>query len=415
MRCSLQLNRRSLLASSAAALASLAAPRLARGATARVIVVGGGWGGLGVVRALAGTPGIELVLVEPNSAFVSCPLSIHYIVGTRPFSEFEHSYAAIDALGVRRIQEPVIAIERDRREVVTKSTRLPYDFLVLAPGIEYAEDAIAGFAEARDRLPVGFRPFEQHAVKALVERFLSEGGTFAIAVPKPPYRCPPAPYERACLVAEQLRKRGSKGKVVIVDANPQPLPPPIAKPILEAMRTNYGELIEYLPDHEVKAVDLAKGTLDCGVADVPFSFANVIPPMRAPGLLRQAGLAERWAAVRLPDFRAQADERIWIIGDAAGTPLPKSGHVAFNAGAVVAQAIKRALAGEQVAAGGSELPAGICFAAVTHDRAIMISVESSFVPGEGAKSRFHVDPAPSRESSEAAMNWGRSMWRSMLG
>ncbi|MCS7267551.1 MAG: FAD/NAD(P)-binding oxidoreductase [Geminicoccaceae bacterium] len=409
------VDRRSFLAGAAAG-ALLAAPRPVRAAPARVVVVGGGWGGLGAVRALAGRPGIELVLLEPNPAFVSCPLSIHYIVGERPFSDFEHGYATIDALGVRRIREAAVAIDRDRREVATASARIPYDFLVLSPGVEYVEEAIAGFAQARDRLPVGFRPFEQHAVKALVDRFLSEGGTFAIAVPKPPYRCPPAPYERACLVAEQIKKRGTKGKVVVADANPRPLPPPIAEPILEAMRTTYAGLVEYLPDHEVKAVNFEKGALDCGVVDVPFTHANIVPPMRAPRLLREAGLGERWAAVRLPDFRAQGDERIWIVGDAAGTPLPKSGHVAFNAGAVAARAILRRIAGEpEPAAAPTELPAGICFAAVTRDRAIMIAVESSFVPGEGAKSRFHVDPAPTRESSEAAMNWGRSMWQSMLG
>ncbi|MDW8370875.1 MAG: FAD/NAD(P)-binding oxidoreductase [Geminicoccaceae bacterium] len=416
MTSSIPIPRRSLLATSAAGALALAAPRIARGAAARVVVVGGGWGGLGVLRALARKSEVELVLVEPHAAFFSCPLSIHYIVGDRPSSDFEHGYAAIDKLGIRRVPEAAIAIDRDRREVVTASGRIGYDFLVLSPGVEYAEEAIAGYAEARDRLPVGFRPFEQQGVKALVDRFLAEGGTFLIAVPKPPYRCPPAPYERACLIAEQIAKRGVKGKVVVADANPQPLPPPIAKPILEAMRAAHAERIEYLPEHEAKAIDLAKGSLDCGIADVPFTHANLVLPMRAPKLLREAGLAERWAAVRLPDFRSQADERIWVIGDAAGTPLPKSGHVAFNAGGVVGRAIETRIEGKPDApVGPAELPAGICFAAVTRDRAIMISVDSAFVPGEGAKLRFHVDPAPSRESSEAAANWGRSMWQSMLG
>lgn len=413
---STRIDRRSLLATSAGAVGALAAPRIARVAAARVVVVGGGWGGLGAVRALAKTAGVELVLIEPHPAFFSCPLSIHYIVGERPLTDFEHGYAAVEKLGVRRVAEAALAIDRDRREVVTASARIGYDFLVLSPGVEYADEAIAGYAEARDRLPVGFRPFEQRAVRALVDRFLAEGGTFLITVPKPPYRCPPAPYERACLIAEQIAKRGVKGKVVVADANPQPLPPPIAKPILEAVRAVHADRIEYLPEHEAKAIDLAKGSLDCGIADVPFTHANIVLPMRAPRLLREAGLAERWAAVRLPDFRAQADERIWVIGDAAGTPLPKSGHVAFNAGGVVGRAIEARIEGKpDTAAGPSELPAGICFAAVTHDRAIMINVDSAFVPGEGAKLRFHVDPAPSKESSEAAANWGRSMWQSMLG
>lgn len=411
-----EIGRRAVLGSAVAGLALASAPRIARGARPRVVVVGGGWGGLGALRALARGGAADLVLVEPHPSFVSCPLSIHYIVGERPFADFEHGYGVLDRLGVRRIAGPALAIDRDRREVVTPDTRLGYDFLVLSPGVEYAEEAIAGYAEARSALPVGFRPFEQHGVKALVERFLAEGGTFLISVPKPPYRCPPAPYERACLIAEQIARRGTKGKVVIADANPQPMPPPIAKPILEAMRAAHGERIEYLPDHEAKAVDPAKGNLDCGIADVPFTHANIVLPMRAPKLLREAGLAERWAAVRLPDFRAQADERIWILGDAAGTPLPKSGHVAFNAGIVVAQAIERRIDGApEPAPGPTELPTGICFAAIGNDRAIRINVGAGFVPGEAPKLRFEVDPAPSRESSEAAARWARSMWQSMLG
>lgn len=411
-----EIGRRAVLEGAAAGLALVAAPRIARGARAKVVVVGGGWGGLGAIRGLARKGATELTLVEPHPAFVSCPLSVHYIVGERPFAEFEHGYGAIERLGVRRVAEAAVAIDRDRREVVTASGRLGYDFLILSPGVEYAEEAIAGYAEARAALPVGFRPFEQHAVKALVDRFLAEGGTFLISVPKPPYRCPPAPYERACLIAERMARHGTKGKVVIADANPQPMPPPIARPILEAIRTVHGTRIDYLPDHEAKAVDPAKGTLDCGIADLPFTHANLVLPMRAPKLLREAGLADRWAAVRLPDFRSQADERIWIVGDSAGTPLPKSGHVAFNAGLVVAEAIGRRLDGQpEPRPGPTALPAGICFAAVTSERAIMINVGADFVPGEGAKLRFEVDPAPTRESSEAALKWGRSMWESMLG
>ncbi len=411
-----RIGRRDVLHGAAAGLVVASAPQIARAGRPRIVVVGGGWGGLGALRALAPGGAADLVLVEPHPAFVSCPLSIHYIVGERPFADFEHSYGALDRLGVQRIAEPALAIDRDRREVVTSGGRIGYDFLVLSPGVEYAEEAIAGYAEARSALPVGFRPFEQQGVKALVERFLAEGGTFLISVPKPPYRCPPAPYERACLIAEQIARRGTKGKVVIADANPQPMPPPIAKPILEAMRAVHGERIEYLSDHEAKAVDLAKGTLDCGIADVPFTHANIVLPMRAPKLLREAGLGERWAAVRLPDFRAQADERIWILGDAAGTPLPKSGHVAFNAGIVVAQAIERRIDGApEPAPAPTELPTGICFAAIGSDRAIKINVGANFVPGETPKLRFQVDPAPSAESSEAATRWARSMWQSMLG
>jgi NADPH-dependent 2,4-dienoyl-CoA reductase/sulfur reductase-like enzyme len=403
------------LAGAAALVAGCATPLF--GAQPRVVVVGGGWGGLGAARALARGGKVEVTLVEPNEAFMSCPLSAHYIAGLQPATDFQRSYEAVDRAGIKRVRERVTAVDRAASVVVTASGRLPYDFLVLSPGIEYMEEAIAGYAQAREQLPVGFRAFEQMAVRQQVERFLATGGEFVISVPKPPYRCPPAPYERAFLIAEQIRKRGVKGKVIIVDANPNPMPPPVARPIVNAMRTVYANEIEYLPQSEVTAVDLGRRSLATAMGEVRFTEANLVLPMRAPALVREAGLGERWAAVKLPSFQSQADDKIYIIGDAQGTPLPKSGHVAYGTGVRVAGDIARRVAGETIAApaGATALPGGICWASVTHDEAIMISVGATFAPGAPPKMGFEVDPKHNPDSGVAAMEWGRTMWNNMLG
>jgi len=419
MTTSRSISRRTLvqagLAGTAALLAGCATPL--GGAQPRVVVVGGGWGGLGAARTLARGGKVEVTLVEPNEAFMSCPLSAHYIAGLQPAKDFQRGYEAVDRAGIKRVRERVTAIDRAASVVVTASGRLPYDFLVLSPGIEYMEDSIAGYAQAREQLPVGFRAFEQMAVRQQVERFLATGGNFVISVPKPPYRCPPAPYERAFLIAEQIKKRGVKGKVIIADANPNPMPQPVAAPIVNAMRTVYAAEIEYLTQSEVTAVDLGRRTLATAMGEIRFSEANLVLPMRAPALIRQAGLGERWAAVTLPSFQSQADDKIYVIGDAQGTPLPKSGHVAFGAGVRVAGEIARRVAGETIAAptGATTLPGGICWASVTHDEAIMISVGATLSPGAPPKMGFDVDPKHNAASGAAAMEWGQTMWKNMLG
>lgn len=415
----LPISRRHLVgagvAAGAVALAGCATPLTP--SRPRVVVVGGGWGGLGVVRAVAASGQAEVTLVEPNEAFMSCPLSVHYIAGWQPASDFQRRYDAVDRLGVRRVRERALAIDRAAASVVTPSGRIGYDYLVLSPGVEYIEQGIAGYAEAREQLPVGFRAFEQMAVRAQVDRFLATGGTFVIGVPKPPYRCPPAPYERAFLIAEQVKRRGVKGKVVVIDANPGPMPPPIAQPIVAAMKGVYASEIEYITNTEISAVDIGRRRLATAMGDVPFTEANLVLPMRAPALVREAGLGDRYAAVKLPSFQSQADERVYVIGDAQGSPLPKSGHVAFGAGVQVGRDILRRIAGTppSAPAGTVPLPAGLCWASVTHDEAIMISVGATLSPGEPPKLSFQVDPAHNKASGQGAVEWGRTVWNNMLG
>ncbi|MCZ7566172.1 MAG: NAD(P)/FAD-dependent oxidoreductase [Burkholderiales bacterium] len=295
---------------------------------------------------------------------------------------------------------------------------IPYDFLVLATGLEYMEEALPGYAGARDQFPVGFRAFEQSAVRRQVATFLDQGGHYLITVPKPPYRCPPAPYERACLIAQRMKEKGTKGKVIVVDANKGPMPPPLAKPMLTAMREMYGAQIEYINEVDPKSIDPGKKSLATSKGDIPFQHANIILPMRAPGLIRKAGLGERFAGVELPSFRSRADKSIFVVGDSQGAPLPKSGHIAFGAGQQVGEQILATIAGKHKAADlGDEvtLPGAICWGKVSTSLAIMINVTSSVVVGDPPKVSYEVDPAANAASSKGAMDWGRDMWNAMLG
>jgi len=384
----------------------------------KVVVVGGGWGGLGAVRSLAASGKVDVTLIEPNTGFMSCPLSVLYIAGNAPASDFQRSYAVLDTLGVRQVRERVIEIDRAGKTVRTATQRLTYDYLVLSTGIEYMEETLPGYAEAREMLPVGFRAFEQAAVQREVATFLEQGGNFIIAAPKPPYRCPPAPYERACMIAERMKEKGTKGKIILVDANPNPMPPPIAKPLQAAMQQLYAGQIEYITSADLKSVDAGKKTLVTSKGDIKFNHANIILPMRAPGLIRQAGLGQRWADIKLPSFQSQVDANIFVIGDSQGAPLPKSGHVAFGAGQQVGDQIVAMLAGTYKAPELGDqvtLPSGICWGKVSRTQAIMINVSGSIEVGQPPKLSYQVDPAHNATSSKGAMDWGKMMLDSMLG
>ncbi|MCM2478793.1 NAD(P)/FAD-dependent oxidoreductase [Serpentinimonas maccroryi] len=388
-------------------------------AKARVVVVGGGWGGIGAARTLAESGQVDVTMLEPNPSFMSCPMSALYIAGLKPLSYLNHSYRNVDRTGVRRVRERATAIDRAARFVQTETQRLPYDYLVLAPGVEYMEDSLPGFAEGRDRLPVGFRAFEHEAVRQQVDAFLSQGGIYVMTVPRPPFRCPPAPYERACLIAEQMRKRGTKGKIIIVDANPDPTPAPTARPVRHAMETLYPNEIEYRVDMVPTRIDAARRVLSTPEGDINYTAANIIPPMRAPALIRQAGLGERWASVHLPSFRTTADPLVYVIGDSQGTLLPKSGHVAFGAGQQVAKEIVGLVTGrpDPAPAPGTTvaLPGGICWAKVSERTAIMVNVSASMQIGEAARLRFEVDPQHNEPSKKASIVWADAMWGSMFG
>jgi NADH dehydrogenase FAD-containing subunit len=412
--------RRTLLKWAAAAAPASLIGCAAVGTSARpqVVVVGGGWGGLGAVRTLASSGKVDITLVEPNDSFMSCPLSVLYVAGIAPASDFQRSYGVIDSLGVRRLKERVVEIDRAGRSVKTASQSIRYDFLVLATGVEYMEEQLPGYAAAREQFPVGFRAFEQSAVQRQVAAFLDKGGNFVITVPKPPYRCPPAPYERACMVAERMKDKGTKGKIIVVDANPNPMPPPLAKPMETAMRELYSGQIEYLKAVDTKSIDAGRKVLATDKGDIPFAHANIILPMRAPGLIRQAGLGGRWAEVTLPTFQSKIDEKIFVVGDSQGAPLPKSGHIAFGAGQQVGEQILATLAGKYKAAGLGEnvnLPAAICWGKVSRTQAIMINVTASVTVGDAPQVKYQVDPAANAASSKGAMEWGKNMWQAMLG
>jgi NADH dehydrogenase FAD-containing subunit len=361
----------------------------------RVVVVGGGWGGLSCARHLrALAPNLEVVLLERNKAFWSCPLSNKWLGDLVDTRYLVHDYAAAArAYGYTFVQAEVRAIDRDRRLVVTDRGTVDYDWLVLAVGIR--QDYGAWFGDDRraadhaaTRYPSAWQSGREAALlKNKIERF--SGGDFLMNLPPLPYRCPPAPYERASLIAWLFKSRKIKGRLIVLDPNP------ISPTFRHVFSDRYKDSIVYVQDARVTAVDPFNRTVSTEFDDYRFDDAILMLPQQAGELVWQAGLIGRdssgqptgWAAQDPIRFQAVGDERVFLIGDAIGpvSPLfgyyPKSGHAASRQGRIVAGRIAA------LAKGGEpprELPESVCFVFPDFEPQEMVRIETSYrIRGDG--------------------------------
>jgi NADH dehydrogenase FAD-containing subunit len=360
----------------------------------RAVIVGGGWGGLAAARRLRQlVPELEVVLLERNAAFWSCPLSNRWLADKLDGKLLQHDYAkAVQAFGYTFIRAEVTAIDRERRQVVTGEGNLGYDWLVLAVGIR--DDHTAWFgneeklaAEARSRFGSAWQAGEQQALKTRLSRF--SGGDLLMTIPPMPYRCPPAPYERACMIASVIRQRNLKARVILLDPNP------MMQAFNRVFNGQYRDLITYVPQAQVKAVDPLGKTVTTDFETFRFDEAILMPPQQAGDLAWQAGLIGRdaagkptgWAAQNATTYRALDDARIYLVGDMidrASTLFghyPKSGHMAARQGQIAAA---------QIAAEFKEreaerlLPESTCFVLAGADPMEMIRLETSYrIRGDG--------------------------------
>lgn len=426
------MQRRSFLgALSGAAVMStglgMLTPRQARAAApAKVVVVGGGYGGATAARYLRAWSGnaIEVTLVEPDAAFVSCPLSNLVVTGQRTMADITRSYETLASrFGVRIVRDTVTAIDPSRRTVrLAGGDTLPYDRLVLSPGVEMQTGAIAGLSRpGGDQILHAWKAGPQTEALARQLAAMRDGGTFAITVPLAPYRCPPGPYERASLVADYLKRNKPRSKVLILDANPDIT----SKGALfrQVWQTRYAGMIEYRPQYETVDVDPATRTLKFDVQDDERAdVINLLPPQRAGAIAVATGLATangRWCEVDFLTMASRAAPDIHVIGDAIQiAPLmPKSGHMANQHGKVAAGAIVALLAGQ--APNPAPLYNNTCYSFTSASEAVHIASVHRYdpaqktmvtVPGSGGLS-----PAPSDLEGRYAQAWAQGIWTDMLG
>ena len=356
------LQRRTLLKATGAAgaltLAGCAANLIGTPDKARVLVVGGGFGGATAakyVRLLSDSK-IDVVLVEPDAAFVSCPMSNLVLGGSRLVADLTMPYTALTKQhGVTLVKDRVASIDPVKRVAVLASgASIAYDKLVLSPGVEMMWERVAGLqdANAQGRILQAWKAGSETVALRRQLEAMPDGGVFAITVPEAPYRCPPGPYERACVVAAYLKATKPKSKVLVLDANEDVT----SKGALfkRVWAEQYKGMVEYRPQHKATSVDAASNTVKFEIHDeVRADVLNVLPPMRAGAIAVQTGLANsnaRWCNVNFLNFESTAHRHIHVIGDAIQVAplMPKSGHMASSHAKVVAAAIVAELNGWEV-------------------------------------------------------------------
>ena len=392
------------------------------GPKARVVVVGGGFGGATAakyVRLL--DPAIDVVLIEPNDVFVSCPISNLVLGGFQTMGDIATPYTGLEAnYGVRIIRSTATAIDADRKQVrLANGDVLAYDRVVVSPGVDFIPGAIPGLdnpaaqAEVLHAWKAG--PQTAQLRQQLVN--LRDGGVYVLSIPEAPYRCPPGPYERACQVAAYFKAAKPKAKVLVLDANGDVTSKgPLFK---KAWADLYKGIIEYRPNSKAIDVDWRTRTVKLELEDVKGDVLNVLPPMKAGRIADPFITANmRWCEVDWLTYESKAAKGVHVLGDALqiAPAMPKSATMANGHGKACAAAIVALLNGEPPNA--SPTLVNTCYSFVSDKLAVHVSSVHKYdekdrtmkaVPGAGG-----VSSAMNEAEAGYAFNWARSIWADTL-
>lgn len=345
------MTRRTAVLGITAATATLARPSVLRAqSTSRVVVVGGGFGGAACGRALKRAQGdLQVILIEPNAIFTSCPFSNEVIAGLRDIEAQQFGHDKLADEGVTVINQAVTTIEPQQRRVMTADgVALPFDRLVLSPGIDFHFEALPGYDEAAsEKMPHAWKAGAQTLLLRRQLEAMDDGGTVAIAIPPNPLRCPPAPYERASLIAHYLKIRKPRSKVLILDAKDNFSQQRLFE---KAWKELYGDMIERIglsQGGRVTSVDPTTKTIVTEFGNYTPDVANVIPPQRAGHIAELAGATDAtgWCPIDPVTFESKIVKNVHVIGDAClGGGIPKSASAASAQGKACAAAIVNLLA-----------------------------------------------------------------------
>ena len=390
----------------------------------RCLVIGGGWAGLTLAKYLRKqAPDFDVVLVEPSSLFFSCPLSNLWLGEVIDLGLLTHSYVdAARAAGYRWLQAMLVDVDRHKRRAFTSAGYIDYDWLVLAPGIDYHYPSLGVNDPAEQAMlathwPAGFRPGSEHlSLKAKLEDF--EEGIFLLNVPPGNYRCYSGPYERACIIAGWMKREGIKGKVVLLD--PHERPAIKADGFLAAFERFHKDHLEYVTGVEISGVDVGKRVVRTEFDEYPFTDAAIYPRVRAARLIEQLGLAREDSRQFEADidplkYNIRGDERVYVLGDARPMPFSKSANTAYTEAQYVARLIAARARGEDVA---WESPVTSCHSMVSLDPPMSISIESRYShDGNGKNWGFasvKLVEEPSEGLGMANVEWGKGLFRDLF-
>ena len=418
------MTRRTFLGlASAAALCP--APARAQSAGPRVVVVGGGFGGASCARALRQlAPRLAVTLVEASATFTACPFSNAVIGGLRELSAQQFGYTRVAADGITVVPAMATAVDAAAKSVtLADGTRLPYDRLVLAPGIDIRWGALPGYDEAAAAaMPHAWKAGEQTLLLRRQLEAMDDGGLVVIAAPANPFRCPPGPYERASLIAHYLKTRKPKSKLLVLDAKDA-----FSKQRLfqAAWAELYPGLLEWVPLSKggaVTSVDAATRTLVTDFGKHQAKVANVIPPQKAGRIADAAGVTDRsgWCPIDPATFESKLQPGVHVIGDAAiAGAMPKSAFAANSQAKACAAAVAQLLTG---ATPSTPKLINTCYSLVAPDYGISVAGVYhpangvlADVPGSGGLSPAEAPRATRAAEAVLAEAWFRTITDEVFG
>ena len=409
----------------AVALAGCSSAPVAKKSAGRVVVIGAGYAGATAAKYIRlWAPDIDVTMIEPSELFVSCPISNLVLNGSKTLAEISAGYGALRSkYGINFIRDSAVAIDVVKRQVrvATHTDPIPYDRLIVAPGVQFVYDGIPGLKEAsaQERVLHAWKAGSQTIALRKQLEAMDDGGVFVIHIPKAPYRCPPGPYERACLIANYFKKVKPKSKVLILDSNEDVVS---KKPLFTKIwKELYPNMIEYRPNSELVDVDVASGTIKLTFDDVKANVINVIPPMKAGQIAEGAGLItanNRWCEVDFLTFESKVAKNVHVLGDAilAAPAMPKSGHMANGHGKNCAAAVIALIKNQPVNA--TPMLTNTCYSFVTDKDVIHIAsvhrydeAKKTMVTVEGSGG---LSAGASEQEGQYALAWAKNIWADVL-
>ena len=401
----------------ALSLAGCATPGTSK---ARVVVIGGGYGGATAAKYIRlWDPSIDVVMVERGEEFVSCPISNLVLGGNRTMRDITHGYGGLRKYGVQLVNDEATAVDPAKKTVtLARGAPLSYDRLIVSPGVDFLFQEVAGYAAVQDKVLHAWKAGPQTAELRRQLEAMGDGGVYILAVPTAPYRCPPGPYERACQVAHYFKSAKPRSKVLLLDANPDVT----SKPALfkRAWEDLYKGIIEYRPNSKAIAIegDAVRTEFDTVKGDV----LNVVPPHRAGEIAVKAGLithSNRWCDVDWRTMESKAVKGVHVLGDStlSATGMPKSGHMANSQGKVCAAALIELLNGREPHP--NPVINNTCYSFVSDKEVIHVASVHQYDAGQNTiipvKGAGGVSAARSELEGQYAWSWARNIWADMLG
>ena len=396
-----------------------------------IVILGGGYAGLSCAKFLKElNPNLDITLIEKNKNFTSCPFSNAWLgeLHDIKFNDLSFNYeTAINKYKYKFINEEVIEINKETKQIKTTKQTVSYDYLIMTLGIDYNYKKL--FRKDKNKIqqcineaPAALKgEAELKKLKKMIENF--KGGNFILSLPKSSYKCPPAPYERACMIANYFKQNKIEGKILVLD--PRAKPASKAKVYIEAFNTIYKDYIEYYPKTLFKDIDFETKTITTRHFDekqnknikkeFTFEKASIIPPNKANKLYKKAKIdmyAQGWVKLKHPTFRTINDDTIYVLGDAQGEyPYPKSAQMANSCAYVVAKELNTRIQ-NKVFDYKNNLPGNICYSLIAEEKAAWVRHEYEL---KDKLYRYSNTSNINKESYYTAKLWYKSITNDLFG